>query len=164
MNLSWLSSFVLFYILQDGIRTSWTRTIFTCSCTFTWPWTFTWTWNRFTKQRDETCLHIFYGEWVRENITTITYTLSLRSIPCRTREQPSHQEEHNINIRAAIIHVFGDFIQSVGVFLASIVIYCFVSIGDKLCSWAQCESLHLAYELVVLVFEIWLDLYYMHAL
>ncbi|KAL5289390.1 hypothetical protein ACFFRR_009495 [Megaselia abdita] len=53
-----------------------------------------------------------------------------------TREQSSHQEEHNINIRAAIIHVFGDFIQSVGVFLASIVIYCFPSakLADPLCT------------------------------
>lgn len=68
------------------------------------------------------------------------YTIFWRSIRYRAREHSSHQEEQNINIRAAIIHVFGDFIQSVGVFLASIVIYCFVSIRDKLCRWVQCES------------------------
>ncbi|KAJ2947988.1 hypothetical protein O0L34_g9780 [Tuta absoluta] len=35
---------------------------------------------------------------------------------------PSHQVE-NINVRAAFIHVVGDFLQSFGVFIAAIVIY-----------------------------------------
>lgn len=34
----------------------------------------------------------------------------------------SHNEE-NINVRAAFIHVLGDFLQSFGVFVAAIVIY-----------------------------------------
>lgn len=39
----------------------------------------------------------------------------------------SHSGTDNINIRAAVIHVIGDFIQSVGVFLAAVVIYYYVS-------------------------------------
>ncbi|CAG0917010.1 unnamed protein product [Notodromas monacha] len=42
------------------------------------------------------------------------------------REQPSghsHHSHQNINVRAAFIHVIGDFIQSVGVFIAALVIY-----------------------------------------
>ncbi|XP_067009180.1 proton-coupled zinc antiporter SLC30A2 isoform X2 [Anabrus simplex] len=35
----------------------------------------------------------------------------------------SHSHEQNINVRAAFIHVVGDFIQSFGVFLAALVIY-----------------------------------------
>lgn len=31
--------------------------------------------------------------------------------------------KRNINVRAAFIHVLGDFIQSVGVFVAALVIY-----------------------------------------
>lgn len=34
----------------------------------------------------------------------------------------SHSDE-NINVRAAFIHVVGDFLQSVGVFVAALVIY-----------------------------------------
>lgn len=39
----------------------------------------------------------------------------------------SHSHEENINVRAAFIHVVGDFIQSFGVLLAAIVIYFEVS-------------------------------------
>ncbi|KAG5877578.1 hypothetical protein JTB14_003729 [Gonioctena quinquepunctata] len=35
----------------------------------------------------------------------------------------SHKEKENINVRAAYIHVLGDFLQSFGVFVAAIVIY-----------------------------------------
>jgi solute carrier family 30 (zinc transporter), member 2 len=34
-----------------------------------------------------------------------------------------HHEEENVNIRAAIIHIIGDIIQSVGVVIASLIIY-----------------------------------------
>lgn len=34
----------------------------------------------------------------------------------------------NINVRAAFIHVIGDFIQSIGVFIAALIIYFKVSI------------------------------------
>ena len=37
------------------------------------------------------------------------------------------QSKRNINVRAAFIHVLGDFIQSVGVFVAALVIYFKVS-------------------------------------
>ena len=33
----------------------------------------------------------------------------------------------NINIRSALIHVIGDLVQSVGVFIAAVLIYCNVS-------------------------------------
>ncbi|CAG7836110.1 unnamed protein product [Allacma fusca] len=40
-----------------------------------------------------------------------------------TSENSYKQEQININVRAAFIHVIGDFIQSVGVFAAALVIY-----------------------------------------
>lgn len=40
----------------------------------------------------------------------------------------SHNNE-NINVRAAYIHVIGDFLQSFGVFIAAIVIYFEVSMS-----------------------------------
>ena len=33
------------------------------------------------------------------------------------------EHKQNINVRAAFIHVIGDFIQSVGIFVAAIIIY-----------------------------------------
>lgn len=38
-----------------------------------------------------------------------------------------NETKQNINIRAAVIHVIGDFIQSIGVFIAAIVIKIYVS-------------------------------------
>lgn len=35
----------------------------------------------------------------------------------------SHGREENINVRAAFIHVIGDFLQSFGVFVAAAVIF-----------------------------------------
>ena len=34
-----------------------------------------------------------------------------------------HHEEQNINVRAAFVHVLSDFVQSLGVFIAALVIY-----------------------------------------
>lgn len=34
----------------------------------------------------------------------------------------------NINLRAAVIHVIGDFVQSIGVFIAAVIIKFYVSI------------------------------------
>lgn len=36
--------------------------------------------------------------------------------------RPTSDPKQNINIRAAVIHVIGDFIQSIGVLIAAIVI------------------------------------------
>lgn len=41
----------------------------------------------------------------------------------------------NINLQAAVIHVIGDFIQSVGVFVAAVVIYYYVSAGRFQCTY-----------------------------
>ena len=38
-------------------------------------------------------------------------------------EEKAKKSEGNINVRAAMIHVIGDFVQSVGVLCASILIY-----------------------------------------
>ena len=34
-----------------------------------------------------------------------------------------HTQQENINVRAAFIHVVGDFVQSIGVFIAAVIIY-----------------------------------------
>lgn len=39
----------------------------------------------------------------------------------------SHDHSENINVRAAYIHVIGDFLQSFGVLIAAVVIYFYVS-------------------------------------
>jgi len=43
----------------------------------------------------------------------------------------------NVNIRAAMIHVIGDLIQSIGVLIASIVIYFYPSMNilDPICTF-----------------------------
>ncbi|XP_046614223.1 zinc transporter 2-like isoform X1 [Neodiprion virginianus] len=48
-----------------------------------------------------------------------------------------HSHDVNINVRAALIHVIGDFIQSLGVFIAAIVIYFKPqwSIVDPICTF-----------------------------
>ncbi|XP_058805638.1 proton-coupled zinc antiporter SLC30A2-like isoform X3 [Phymastichus coffea] len=48
-----------------------------------------------------------------------------------------HKHDKNINVRAAFIHVLGDFIQSAGVFIAAIVIYFKPewSIVDPICTF-----------------------------
>lgn len=40
-----------------------------------------------------------------------------------SEEESHHSHRDNINVRAAFIHVIGDFIQSFGVLLAALVIY-----------------------------------------
>ena len=39
----------------------------------------------------------------------------------------SHSQKENINVRAAFIHVIGDLVQSIGVFVAALIIYIRVS-------------------------------------
>ena len=61
-------------------------------------------------------------------------------------EESGHRDEsphshgkgrENINVRAAFIHVLGDFLQSVGVFAAALVIYFFPDMGyiDPICTF-----------------------------
>lgn len=48
-----------------------------------------------------------------------------------------HHEEENINVRAAFIHVIGDVLQSIGVFVAALLIYFFPSwyLADPICTF-----------------------------
>jgi cation diffusion facilitator family transporter len=47
-----------------------------------------------------------------------------------------HQEE-NINIRAAVVHVVGDMLQSVGVIIASLIIWKYpeAKVADPICTY-----------------------------
>ncbi|CAG5096205.1 Similar to Slc30a2: Zinc transporter 2 (Mus musculus) [Cotesia congregata] len=49
----------------------------------------------------------------------------------------NHEKDQNINVRAAYIHVIGDFIQSTGVFIAALIIYFKPtwSIVDPICTF-----------------------------
>lgn len=47
---------------------------------------------------------------------------------CNNESSVASTSAQNINIQAAAIHVIGDFIQSVGVFIAAVIIYYYVSI------------------------------------
>lgn len=40
--------------------------------------------------------------------------------------------ERNLNLRAAMIHVIGDLVQSIGVFLAAVLIKFYVSLDETL--------------------------------
>lgn len=48
-----------------------------------------------------------------------------------------HSHEENINVRAAFIHVIGDVLQSVGVFIAALLIFFFPSwyLADPICTF-----------------------------
>lgn len=52
-------------------------------------------------------------------------------------EAAHHKEVMNINVKAALIHVIGDLVQSVGVMIAAIIIYCQPSwhIADPICTF-----------------------------
>lgn len=49
----------------------------------------------------------------------------------------AHSHGQNINVRAAFIHVLGDVVQSVGVFVAAIVIYFLPTwkLADPICTF-----------------------------
>jgi zinc transporter 2 len=53
------------------------------------------------------------------------------------KDKKGHNHEENINIRAAIVHVIGDMLQSIGVIVASIIIFYFPSakIADPICTY-----------------------------
>lgn len=48
-----------------------------------------------------------------------------------------HYHEENINIRAAVVHVIGDMLQSIGVIIASVLIYFYpeAKIADPICTY-----------------------------
>lgn len=48
-----------------------------------------------------------------------------------------HEHTENINVRAAFIHVLGDVLQSVGVFIAALLIYFIPSwqLADPICTF-----------------------------
>lgn len=53
------------------------------------------------------------------------------------RSSEHHHHTENINVRAAFIHVVGDVLQSVGVFIAALVIYFIPSwkLADPICTF-----------------------------
>lgn len=55
---------------------------------------------------------------------------------CQLNHGHGHGHSHNINVRAAFIHVLGDFIQSVGVLVAALLIY-FLDwkLADPICTF-----------------------------
>jgi solute carrier family 30 (zinc transporter), member 2 len=71
-----------------------------------------------------------------EHLLFVSMGLALHG-SCFSSHGHSHHHDHNasddsssnINIRAAVIHVVGDLVQSVGVFISSIVIKFYVSIN-----------------------------------
>jgi cation diffusion facilitator family transporter len=48
-----------------------------------------------------------------------------------------HHEETNINIRAAVVHVIGDMLQSIGVIIAALLIYLWpeARLADPICTY-----------------------------
>ena len=56
---------------------------------------------------------------------------------CKSHGHSHHHHEENINIRAAVVHVIGDMLQSIGVIIASIMIYVWpdAKIADPICTY-----------------------------
>jgi zinc transporter 2 len=54
----------------------------------------------------------------------------------RSMSSVSHHS-HNINIKAAVVHVIGDIIQSIGVIIASVIIYLYpeAKVADPICTF-----------------------------
>ena len=52
-------------------------------------------------------------------------------------DHSNHKETMNLNVKAALIHVIGDLVQSIGVLIAAIIIYCQPSwhIADPICTF-----------------------------
>jgi len=74
----------------------------------------------------------------------------------------SHQHQHsgeNVNLRAAFVHVLGDFIQSIGVLIASIIIkYTGFNMADPLCTYlfsfvVVCTSIPVACDIFKIFME-----------
>jgi len=61
----------------------------------------------------------------------------LKAVHIQEEPELAHKEVMNINVKAALIHVIGDLVQSVGVMVAAIVIYCQPSwhIADPICTF-----------------------------
>jgi len=53
------------------------------------------------------------------------------------RAHDHHAQEENINIRAAVVHVIGDMLQSIGVIIAAVLIYFYpeAKIADPICTY-----------------------------
>ena len=61
------------------------------------------------------------GNSSSSQFTKTDVEMAVTVINADSNEKP---EKENINMRAAAIHVIGDFIQSVGVLIAAVIIYC----------------------------------------
>lgn len=57
-------------------------------------------------------------------------------------EESLSHDRKNINVRAAFIHVIGDFIQSVGVFIAALIIYFKVRTSGHISSFNPSTYVH----------------------
>ncbi|ALC40425.1 CG11163 [Drosophila busckii] len=67
-------------------------------------------------------------------ITNGLKAMQQQNVGCAQQQQ--QQQQHNLNLRAAMIHVIGDLVQSIGVFLAAILIKCYpaAKYADPLCT------------------------------
>ena len=50
--------------------------------------------------------------------------------------RPERNKQNNINVRAAVIHVLGDLIQSIGVLVSAFVIKFYVSLSHGICVYS----------------------------
>lgn len=64
-------------------------------------------------------------------------------------------DEMNINLRAAVIHVLGDLLQSIGVFVAACVVTFFVSTSNKFCLVEFYKYLMSEYPIILMTFFIY---------
>lgn len=57
------------------------------------------------------------------NISNVDKTTTTTTTSTATTSIPKSKRQENMNVRAAFIHVVSDFMQSLGVFIAALVIY-----------------------------------------
>ena len=74
------------------------------------------------------------GLIVEEEIAEVKTTIET---PHLHHDHHQHAEEENINIRAAVVHVIGDMLQSIGVIIASVLIYIWpeTKTADPICTY-----------------------------
>jgi cation diffusion facilitator family transporter len=80
---------------------------------------------------------IKFGEGVPEVVESTTDAESEPQNPLHDHDHHHDHEEENINIRAAVVHVIGDMLQSIGVIIAAVLIYIWpeTKIADPICTY-----------------------------
>ena len=73
----------------------------------------------------------------KEDEEVIIHEVDEESIESKPEESDEEEERENMNVRAAIVHMIGDMVQSIGVIVAAVIIYVKPEwkIADPICTF-----------------------------